>query len=287
MNCIKTNLTNKCFNDFDIKWDQPIGSGAYGTTYKACCSEDCNYVIKWLENYKSNPEDEIEYQQLASEIGVALPIHEIIRCTDKKIGWVMERLDKTVYEELLGISEYHDDLITYITPLIQSYDSYCKIIKKNKLTKKLIELITTINENKFKLDKLNRFNLLYKNIQSFFRLGFKKFPEIPIPQHKLPIIKLKETMEQKHHKTKVVAEVILLLRKLHTIGIAHTDTQGSNFMSKDGKYYIIDFGQARKLLTEKEKRKQNIEDDCTAEDDFNLFINEIKYYLRNYEEKDE
>lgn len=154
----RENVTTECPNEFTIRMDQPIGQGAYGSTYTVYCNDNDNYVVKWLEEGtqeftydRYHPEQEIKFQQRAAEIGVALPIHEIIRCTsDKKIGWVMDRLDTTVSEEL-GLSEdQRQQLVKHITPLLHTYDTYYETIRSYVATykenfeelQKMIENIT-------------------------------------------------------------------------------------------------------------------------------------------------
>ena len=294
---VREKVTNECPNElFTIRMDQPIGQGAYGTTYTACCHDNCNYVIKWLEEGtqeftfdRYHPEQEIRFQQLAAKIGVALPIHEIIRCTsDKKIGWVMDRLDTTVSEEL-GISDFQRRrLLEHITPLLQTYDTYHKTIRSYLATnidniEELQETIEIITKKRASLVTLIDFQVLYNHIQTFFTTCKYDLPQFPIPElqyTKLPKLILEDIPAQKMRKTRILAEVLLLLRKLHYIGIAHTDTHGGNFMSKDGRYYIIDFGHARKLLTEEEKEEQGIEDFCTEKDDIDSFIGNIMAYSK-------
>jgi serine/threonine protein kinase len=226
-----------------------------------------------------DPENEIKFQQRAAEIGVALPIHEIIRCTsEKKIGWVMERLDTTVSEEL-GLSDYQRrQLLEHISPLLLTYDTYYETIRlyvANHIEnfEEVQETIDRITKYRKSLKTLINFQLLYNHIQTFFRNCFYNLPEFPIPKvTKCQKIILEDTPLQKKTKTRILAKVLLLLRKLHHIGIAHTDTHGGNLMSKDGRYYIIDFGHARKLLTEEEKEEQGIDDFCTEKDDIDCFI---------------
>lgn len=127
--------------------------------------------------------------------------------------------------------------------------------------------------------------MLYNYIETFFTTCKYDLRDVlrqfPIPRNtELTDLILDDIPAQKKRKTRILAEVLLLLRKLHHIGIAHADTHGGNFMSKDGRYYIIDFGHARDLLTEEEKEEEGIEDFCTEKDDIDSFIGNIMAYSK-------
>lgn len=58
--------------------------------------------------------------------------------------------------------------------------------------------------------------------------------------------------------TELTLELLRIMEGIHKAGIVHQDLKPHNIMRKDGKLYIIDFGLARQLSTEKNKNHYSI-----------------------------
>lgn len=100
----QTALSATCKKDTEfISTNNIIGKGRYSTIYETCCGDNCNFILKWniAVNVRDTNSltDQIEFQQIAAEEGLSVPILEEISC-DRGEGFVMERLNVTLAHEL-------------------------------------------------------------------------------------------------------------------------------------------------------------------------------------------
>jgi len=288
--------TYQCPAPFTLHND-PIGSGMFGTTYEACCGDDCKYVVKWQEEKPGKEyedqgdfvydngsfEREIQFQQRAAAAGISVPIYEIIRCEEeKKVGWVMDRLDRTIASDFDLSDEQQSAIMEYYVPLYETVLEFCQEmldklkkllpLQKTEDQRMLIQDIIKIMEDTMeKIHESSTFTTIFQFYSLYQYLMNLNNPSIhdnlvPVIAHRLSITLpyqnfmpkevIVDTPAQQKHKTMVTAHMIHLLRKLHHIGILHRDAHLKNYMVKDGKYYLIDFGLAKTLeITPEEMTK--------------------------------
>jgi len=102
--------TNPCQGKpFQTKSIQ-LGQGSYGTVFQAYCGNIDTFAIKWIPAKKAVQLDlEIELQNLAAP-DYARPIYEKLKYVQGahgehvKYGYVTDRLDITLYEDLFSLT---------------------------------------------------------------------------------------------------------------------------------------------------------------------------------------
>lgn len=119
-----------CPDVWEIK--EPINkTGAYGDIIEACCEKTCDYVYKEIKFQEKNyPQytlddlkNEIHFQELASNAGLAPKIYQVFISKDKG-AFIMDRMEYTIaefintnYDDKKLLDKTLDDIVTEIKSL--------------------------------------------------------------------------------------------------------------------------------------------------------------------------
>jgi len=230
-------MNNYCDKN-NIKVSKLIGKGLYGKVYEITQHNNI-YAMKWISYNNiintTSMENEIKWQEYLSKLAITVPIITLCKNEDSYIhGWIMLKLDTTLYEDLFHLSKEQLDKITnfylfYIEEIIMSLPVISS--KKYIYFKKYLDML------KKSLTSYECYNTFYKVLE----LWYKYYPDKFFTIEKKLIIT--DTEEQMIKKQKYVDQVIELLLKLEKVNIYHGDSHCSNFMRIDDTYYVIDFGR--------------------------------------------
>lgn len=240
--------------------------GVYGTIYQTCCGDNCQFIAKWIpiEGIESEDEEiptlknvlrEANLQQLVAEQGLAPIIREVWTCS-KGVFIIMDSLDITLeslvdsltQEQVDVVNSYSNILTKEVDPLIQKKYANMEKLKVDTSDKPnhIWELRRIVEDNK----KVNREKVNYS-----------------LPEPKIP----PDSKEVESEITQSIIECWNLLKKLKTLGIIHRDAHPGNFMrNKEGRWYLIDFGMARKI--------EDANEEDSPDGDFEFFNRSVKFF---------
>ena len=218
---------------------QPIGKGSYGTTYQACCGDDCSYAMKIIDDVDGNEhiDEEVRLQNYAAQEGYALPVYETQKCRDDhREAFVMDKLDRTLYQDLFEPSEDQlRQLRNFYTELAMRYMPQVRHFNPQKYIQ-LMDLYSMMPSWRI----WNDFATFYRRLRRTCMNNINLEWEDQEPQT------LKDTHEQRKAKLGWLMQALILLDGLNQINIKHMDSHTGNFMRRndDTFYTMIDFGMA-------------------------------------------
>ena len=211
----------KCEGIYTMK--DPIGEASvYGKVYTACCDGNCSYVAKWQPNSKMAL-NEAKIQYSVAQQGLAPMIREVWVCPEGTII-IMDALSITAKRMLLTLGDVQRQ--TVINKYVNIYKA---VLNKYPNEIGLIPKLMAIKSEQQLFDIRKEINLLL----------CRKYRCQPIEDI---IITEEDSKEEKDMKIGIMNQLIGLLGSLHSMGLVHGDAHLNNFMSKDDKWYLIDFG---------------------------------------------
>jgi hypothetical protein len=228
-----------CSTTFTFKDD--VKSGSYGYVVTACCNDNCNYVMK--RNKKSTDDDveenERHIQHLISHTALSLPVLELVISTStRKIGWIMTKLETSVFHELFDLS---------IEQREQAKNHYINIIDQLILSRPVLTEQFEYIKTKFRqIKSLNLYTLgkLYR--AEYIQMYWELYVKTP-----MPLLMISDTQTQIDTKRIILRWVIHIAQGLYHYRISHGDLHTGNIMrDKEGRYYAIDFGRSRFIFND-------------------------------------
>jgi len=268
MTCVPTkihtvdSLTSPCKTRF--RTGHKIGKGDFGTTYEACCGDQCS---QFIEKYQPRTLDEAEedllsvrqeilYQQMAARFGLAPRVIELRECR-KGSAFIMERLDATLKDDLnqlssLQLETAHKEALRVVTHYLPIVKSQSAIHPTRQLeTEELLEgMLVYLEEEQFaNAEEIWQFQqALVGSLEPMFPLDKDNYAQPWIPE---------DDEEQQQDRIIRMALVIQLVKRLqHGPKLCHNDAhpgnimrRGEDIMDLSTHYEWIDFGQSEPLTS--------------------------------------
>jgi serine/threonine protein kinase len=228
VNATIENLDTKtpCKN-FEINMNAPINYKK--TIYPVKCNQDENYVMKM-----NVTKEEADIQSELSQHDITLPISKLIHAGGNNYHIIMPKYKDTLEDRLKNFKlskNQIDKVIEHINKYIYSLPADIRDIIRargdNYLKQNQSQPYTTQSEwNKFMEHTFNSI----------------------APSHINPHLRLDLEQDQQDFLINTLEHAVLLVHKMHRLGVIHHDTQPKNFMFDNAdKLYAIDFGRSYKI----------------------------------------
>lgn len=227
-------------SEWKFDTDPTIKEGASGYIYKACYGDNCSFILKCTDE---PPDREIYFQEKAAEGGCSIKVIEIVEYHGRK-GWIMERLDISLYDILFDL---YPENIEYIKDYFEKTVSLF-MSGVSELTK---EEIKQIADQRF--NSIEEMNAKILEIRKIWKKE-TKLARNPLGYSPLKIEDSEDLKKLKKNELMKALDLDLAIR-IDALHIVHNDLRSTNIMRKsDGNYYAIDFG----LSYECEKTNKNV-----------------------------
>jgi serine/threonine protein kinase len=232
-----------------------LGAGRYGTVFQAHCGDQSQFAVKWIPASNVRQFDKEIMLQNSAAPQFARPIYEKWECREKyetKYGYVMDRLDVTLYTDLYKLSSEQEEQFkqnyTRIFTILIETDKEWRT-SENMLSKELIHKMTNVMSLSVSACEA-LYDLVCTELYKLYEVDI--VPTYGKPRNnnpyeiEVPISEIYDTLEQKRKKCFQFLLAMNCLDGLQNINILHNDCHPSNIMRKkdEERYYMIDFGRA-------------------------------------------